>query len=453
MEIADVNSKASRIAACRWLDSLSRLLTNWSETHSHCKSYWEDLARLNRERKSALVAHSKSFLSPLAGSFVSSVFSRYDLDLDSPELVLDPSNSLSPLLPFIPVPTHKTGFSLISMAECAAINNVPDLIPPLDFNTRIQTKTPSSISNLPKNNEIGLIQPPKSSFNANLLTYSQLVAALSDEIELKIQSLLVLFSPDFSQMNQSPSKSQQSPEEIRSFHAIVRDMNSLRRDVIAKSSGIPFEQPGIPGTIHPIEAADWIDTLVLTYDKEASILEAVIRNLNFSEDQDVNGSNGSFYTSYKRWKEGGNLEWEYEQEIWERFNLLINENFKKSLPNPLIRYQIAVIATPESKKHITEDNQKVKSAEQQINKSPFHPREHHNFLDHALAYKSFAKNLKNTLKYQGPYSVAQYMRHCLTHPINGYYMERDVFGTKGDFITAPEISQLFGEVYTFWIWV
>lgn len=43
------------------------------------------------------------------------------------------------------------------------------------------------------------------------------------------------------------------------------------------------------------------------------------------------------------------------------------------------------------------------------------------------------------------------MELSLTHDPHGYYMKRDVFNKKGDFITSPEISQMFGEMLGFWV--
>ena len=50
----------------------------------------------------------------------------------------------------------------------------------------------------------------------------------------------------------------------------------------------------------------------------------------------------------------------------------------------------------------------------------------------------------------GPLTVAQYMAAALGHPRHGYYMSGDPFGRAGDFITAPEVSQLFGELIGLW---
>ncbi len=46
----------------------------------------------------------------------------------------------------------------------------------------------------------------------------------------------------------------------------------------------------------------------------------------------------------------------------------------------------------------------------------------------------------------GPISVADYMAECLLHPEHGYYRMRNPFGVAGDFTTAPEISQMYGEI-------
>src|SRR5947207_8825509 len=46
--------------------------------------------------------------------------------------------------------------------------------------------------------------------------------------------------------------------------------------------------------------------------------------------------------------------------------------------------------------------------------------------------------------------VWRYMELCLMHPQHGYYVSRDPLGREGDFTTAPEVSQMFGELLGLW---
>ncbi len=57
-----------------------------------------------------------------------------------------------------------------------------------------------------------------------------------------------------------------------------------------------------------------------------------------------------------------------------------------------------------------------------------------------------ARLLAARIAAEGPIGLDRYMAECLLHPEHGYYATRDPFGRAGDFITAPEISQMFGEM-------
>jgi NADH dehydrogenase [ubiquinone] 1 alpha subcomplex assembly factor 7 len=55
------------------------------------------------------------------------------------------------------------------------------------------------------------------------------------------------------------------------------------------------------------------------------------------------------------------------------------------------------------------------------------------------------------IREQGPIPIARYMSLALAHPEHGYYHRREPFGAGGDFVTAPEISQMFGEIAALWL--
>lgn len=63
------------------------------------------------------------------------------------------------------------------------------------------------------------------------------------------------------------------------------------------------------------------------------------------------------------------------------------------------------------------------------------------------------KQLKARIKLSGPLTVYDYMKEVLINPVAGYYAAgQDMFGSQGDYITSPEICQMFGELVGVWVY-
>jgi NADH dehydrogenase [ubiquinone] 1 alpha subcomplex assembly factor 7 len=58
--------------------------------------------------------------------------------------------------------------------------------------------------------------------------------------------------------------------------------------------------------------------------------------------------------------------------------------------------------------------------------------------------------IRRIIATDGPIPIDRYMELCLSHPRHGYYITRDPLGAAGDFVTTPEVSQMFGELLGAW---
>ena len=71
-------------------------------------------------------------------------------------------------------------------------------------------------------------------------------------------------------------------------------------------------------------------------------------------------------------------------------------------------------------------------------------------MEKTIRLNTLATLFRRRIERGGPISLAEYMALALGHRQHGYYQCRNPFGASGDFVTAPEISQVFGELLGGW---
>mgnify|MGYP003299269604 FL=1 len=63
-----------------------------------------------------------------------------------------------------------------------------------------------------------------------------------------------------------------------------------------------------------------------------------------------------------------------------------------------------------------------------------------------MSSKKFSEWAKKEISKSGPLRLSKAISAALIHPEFGYYYSKEIIGSRGDFITAPEVSQMFGEL-------